>query len=499
MAEVIHGTTSADVLTAYESKTQVYGLAGDDTLSSDSNSEVLLIGGSGNDVLNMNGGDGTLSGGDGADTFNLVYSASKHILAVIEDADPYNDRINVTFEGNTAPQLSYTISGSDVVWSDAEGYFCLTLKGSTDASDYFDGTAHEYVWEILEEVNEEREDVGVEPLVLSQALTDAAQIRSTEIISNYSHTRPDGSSCFTAITKSYWTMGENIYSSPATAEDAVEGWMNSEGHRANILNSNFTKLGVGYTYDEYSQWKYHWVQMFGGGLQNPDTRSTDELLAVQINTDYTNKGDYTYNGGYQTISDFTSGQKILLNTGLNGADYYNETFLFYSNTGALVVENARNKVVDFRNSLGESIAVAYAAYGTGEIDGRGLTALEYIVGSDFGSNTIHAGNGGSILWGYFGNHADTLIGGGGEDRFFLGKYEGNDRIENASYVDSVNLYDATLSDLVAGNIDGNTISLTFNTGNTFTVQSTDAVSARFNLADGSAYRYNHSTKSWQGA
>lgn len=498
MAEVIHGTTSADVLTAYESKTQVYGLAGDDTLSSDSNSEVLLIGGSGNDVLNMTGGNGTLSGGDGSDTFNLVYSASKPISVVIEDADPYNDRINVTFEGDSHP-ISYSISGSDVVWSDAEGYFRLTLKGSTDASDYFDGTAHEYVWEILEEVNEEREDVGLEPLVLSQALTDAAAIRAQEISTNFSHTRPDGTSCFTAITKDYWSSGENIAAGQNSPDSVMDSWMNSEGHRANILNDAFTKLGAGYYYNVGTEWTYHWVQMFGGGLVYPDTRSTDELLAVQINTDFTNKGDYTYNGGYQTISDFTSGKKILLNTGLNGADYYNETFFFYSNTGALVVENARNKIVDFRNNLGESVAVAYAAYGTGEIDGRGLTALEYIVGSDFGSNTIRAGDGGSILWGYFGNHADTLIGGGGEDRFFLGKYEGNDRIENASSVDSVNLYDATLSDLVAGNIDGNTISLTFNTGNTFTVQSTDSVSARFNLADGSAYRYNHSTKSWQGA
>lgn len=77
-------------------------------------------------------------------------------------------------------------------------------------------------------------------------------------------------------------MGENIYSSPSSPETAMIGWMNSTGHRANILNSSFKKLGVGYSYDGDSQWKYHWVQMFGGGLTNPDTLSAATILTTPI-------------------------------------------------------------------------------------------------------------------------------------------------------------------------------------------------------------------------
>lgn len=105
MADVIVGKSAKDKLVAYESRTQIYGLAGNDTLISDNKNEVLLIGGSGNDVLRMTGGTGTLSGGKGNDTFELNYSATKKISAVIEDIDPTKDKIVVTFNGNKAPKL----------------------------------------------------------------------------------------------------------------------------------------------------------------------------------------------------------------------------------------------------------------------------------------------------------------------------------------------------------------------------------------------------------
>ena len=65
MADVIVGKTKKDKLVAFEGKTQIYGLTGNDTLISDNKKEVHLIGGSGNDVLRMTGGSGTLSGGNG--------------------------------------------------------------------------------------------------------------------------------------------------------------------------------------------------------------------------------------------------------------------------------------------------------------------------------------------------------------------------------------------------------------------------------------------------
>ena len=85
LADVLHGNASGNQLNAGADKTQIYGLQGNDTLTSDGKSDVLLIGGSGDDRLIMSGGNGTLSGGAGNDTFELTYSATKKLSAIIED------------------------------------------------------------------------------------------------------------------------------------------------------------------------------------------------------------------------------------------------------------------------------------------------------------------------------------------------------------------------------------------------------------------------------
>ncbi|MBR1647518.1 MAG: hypothetical protein IJ685_12190 [Selenomonadaceae bacterium] len=78
MTDVIAGKAGKDTLSVLEYNTQVYGLAGNDTLKSNGKNNVLLIGGSGNDVLQLMGGNGTLVGGNGTDTFELNYSAQKN-------------------------------------------------------------------------------------------------------------------------------------------------------------------------------------------------------------------------------------------------------------------------------------------------------------------------------------------------------------------------------------------------------------------------------------
>ena len=209
--------------------------------------------------------------------------------------------------------------------------------------------------------------------------------------------------------------------------------------------------------------------------------------------------DYVYSGGNKIISDFVDGATILLETKLTGLDFSGEDFRFYSDSGALVLEDIKNKIVDFRDELGEAVAKAYAALNEGEIDGRYIDAFEYIVGSALGANTIYAGVGGALLWGYVGNHADNLIGNSGEDIFFVGKNEGNDRVENSSSADTVNLYNVLLSDIISTSESNGKIDLTLNTGNIISVLSNEVLSSKFSLADGSAYRYNHSEKTWQSA
>ena len=118
--------------------------------------------------------------------------------------------------------------------------------------------------EVLNLVNAERAKVGVAPLRLADDLQEAAAIRASEIIQNFSHTRPDGSDCFTVMQYRGRTCGENIAAGHATAEETVEQWMDSEYHRENILNPAFTELGVGYVYEDYSTYHHYWVQLFRG-------------------------------------------------------------------------------------------------------------------------------------------------------------------------------------------------------------------------------------------
>lgn len=80
----------------------------------------------------------------------------------------------------------------------------------------------------------------------------------------FSHTRPDGSSCFSVFpyySISYFAAGENIAAGYGSPEAVVTGWKNSEGHYANMINVSFTKLGVGYFNIDYGYGAY-WVQLF---------------------------------------------------------------------------------------------------------------------------------------------------------------------------------------------------------------------------------------------
>ena len=111
----------------------------------------------------------------------------------------------------------------------------------------------------LEFINEERRNAGVPALELDPELTFAAGVRAEELEDYYSHTRPDGRSCFTVLDdyNVYYPgiVGENIASGYRSVDAVVDGWMNSKGHRENILSASFKKVGFGI----YSKF---WEQMF---------------------------------------------------------------------------------------------------------------------------------------------------------------------------------------------------------------------------------------------
>ena len=118
--------------------------------------------------------------------------------------------------------------------------------------------------EVLNLVNAERRKVGARPLRMSSDLMYAASIRARELTENFSHTRPDGSECFSILRDRNRYLGENIAAGQSSPSSVVNSWMHSSGHRANILNARFSEIGIGYCYDGNSEYGHYWVQMFRG-------------------------------------------------------------------------------------------------------------------------------------------------------------------------------------------------------------------------------------------
>lgn len=120
----------------------------------------------------------------------------------------------------------------------------------------------EYAEQVALLVNNERTANGLQAVKLSPQLSEAANIRSGELNENFSHTRPDGTSCFTAMDElgiTYRAAAENIAYGQNSPESVMNAWMNSSGHRANILNKNMEYIGVGVVYRDGI---YYWTQLF---------------------------------------------------------------------------------------------------------------------------------------------------------------------------------------------------------------------------------------------
>ncbi|WOO38709.1 CAP domain-containing protein [Anaerocolumna sp. AGMB13020] len=119
-----------------------------------------------------------------------------------------------------------------------------TPTGTSDDTNYDSSFASQ----VLKLVNEERAKVGASPLSISQELVAPANKRAKEIKQSFSHTRPDGTAWSTVLTEynvSVNAAGENIAYGYNTPEKVMNAWMNSSGHRANILSTNFSHIGIG--------------------------------------------------------------------------------------------------------------------------------------------------------------------------------------------------------------------------------------------------------------
>lgn len=116
--------------------------------------------------------------------------------------------------------------------------------------------------QVIDLTNQERAKHGLPALKLDEQLSKAARAKSVDMQTNkyFSHTSPTYGSPFEMMKQfgiSYRGAGENIAMGQRTPQEVVNAWMNSSGHRANILNSNFTHIGVGHAANGN-----YWTQMF---------------------------------------------------------------------------------------------------------------------------------------------------------------------------------------------------------------------------------------------
>ena len=117
--------------------------------------------------------------------------------------------------------------------------------------------------QVLALVNAQRARAGLGSLSLDPEASKAAGVRAREIQISFSHTRPDGRDFSTALSEagaSFRASGENIAYGQRSAEQVMDVWMNSAGHRANILNPGYSRIGIGHVKD--SRGVDHWVQLF---------------------------------------------------------------------------------------------------------------------------------------------------------------------------------------------------------------------------------------------
>ena len=180
----------------------------------------------------------------------------------------------------SAASLSHTVASGDTMWKLAVKYQGgtseiiyanpqvsnpnLIYPGQVLAIPQVDSSVMAFENEVIRLVNEIRVKNGLSALNTNWELSRIARYKSQDMVSNryFSHTSPTYGSPFQMIKSfglAYQSAGENIAYGQTTPQAVVNAWMNSSGHRANILNSSYKQIGVGYVANGH-----YWTQLFIG-------------------------------------------------------------------------------------------------------------------------------------------------------------------------------------------------------------------------------------------
>jgi uncharacterized protein YkwD len=205
------------------------------------------------DVLNSNGeaiARGS-NGGNASELLNLSnLQAGTYYIRVYQAAEAGDSNYNLSLSAQSA----------------------IIATSPTAESPNLPSSGNSFINRVLELTNAQRLQAGAVPLTLNSKLNNSAQAHSEDMALHdfFAHKGSNGSSMGDRAKASgyqFSRLGENIAAGYATPEDVVQGWMNSPGHRANILNPSYREIGIGYYYlandtgnvNEH----FYWTQDFG--------------------------------------------------------------------------------------------------------------------------------------------------------------------------------------------------------------------------------------------
>jgi len=201
---------------------------------------------------------------------NVSLSTDKQIYKV---GDQGNITVQISPDDATDKTTTLSISGAAITQTEDNTFSCDAGGEATITATAAGGAAGSqtvkvidlaaYADEVFTLTNKERKNAGLPAFSKMTALTRAANVRASEIIKSFSHDRPDGRSCFTAFDENnvpYGWAGENIAMGQSSPQEALNDWMNSDGHRENIMKQEYTHMGIGVAMD--SDGKLYWTQEF---------------------------------------------------------------------------------------------------------------------------------------------------------------------------------------------------------------------------------------------
>ena len=161
--------------------------------------------------------------------------------------------------------MKYQVGTSEIIYANPQvSNPNLIYPGQVLAIPQIDSSVTAFENEVIRLVNEIRVKNGLSALNTNWELSRIARYKSQDMVSNryFSHTSPTYGSPFQMIKSfglTYQSAGENIAYGQTTPQAVVNAWMNSSGHRANILNSSYKQIGVGYVANGH-----YWTQLFIG-------------------------------------------------------------------------------------------------------------------------------------------------------------------------------------------------------------------------------------------